>query len=134
MGPKASLNILEKRKNLLPLLGFESQAYTYVPCCFYIVKIFRSLHVKWLAKVLLYDNPRDVHFLDFTLSLFYINLRWFIEKFKIGVLQYMQDGQDDALSVRQQKHVWNRKIILHCTFLLIYSTSVIFLTLDLDNP
>jgi hypothetical protein len=32
-GPQSQLPYFEEEKNLLPLLGFKSQAYTYVPCC-----------------------------------------------------------------------------------------------------
>lgn len=42
-----------------------------VPCCIYIIKLFKSLHFKWLAKVLCYVathffRVHNFHFPDFT--------------------------------------------------------------------
>jgi hypothetical protein len=67
---------------------------TYVGCCIYIVKMFRSPPLKWAAKVLLYGTHFVLEWIIFIpwishSTLLYTNFKWSLNKCNIRILLYI---------------------------------------------
>jgi len=96
-----------------------------VPCCIYIVKLFKSLHLKWLAKVLCYIathffRVHNSNFPDFTPFFFWslknVNLEiFFTSTAKLSTIQSRQ--QTNFSIYRDKALVWKYLLYRNDLFL-----------------